>query len=213
MSELSDRLYLLEYKEKKKNKEMENRKMEEQQKQRKKEKEARRKQYEKDLLLSCKMDLKNIFEQEFEMQGTKAKYHFFNISTRNEIINSMAKSVLEGDFLEANYNKILNEVIKKYELNDQYNEQRNKEIAEEYVERMRPIWEKEQKQQKRKNIINNILLFILNIFAHPFILLTLIAIGFFTWMFMGALGLGFFHSVGLSIILFIVLVCGFLGFF
>ena len=88
------------------------------------------------------------------MQGLKAKYHFYKIENRDMLIKSIAKSEMEGDYLETNYNKILNEVIKKYELNEQYKEAQEKEIAQKYVEEMTPTWEAERKKKERnENII------------------------------------------------------------
>ena len=52
---------------------------------------------------------------------------------------------MEGDYLEENYNKILNETIKKYELDKQFQDEQLKEYAEQYAEKMRPQWEKEKK--------------------------------------------------------------------
>lgn len=66
--------------------------------------------------------------------------------------------------------------------------------------------EQEKRKKELKNARNNILLFVLKIFEHPFILLSLIILGILIWMFMGALDFGFFKAVGFSIIIFIVLV-------
>ena len=206
MSTLTDRLYLLEYKEKMKEKEKLERQKQIEKIQRKKEQQAEQKQYEKDLILACKRELREKFEEEFRLQGLKAKYHFYKIENRDILIKSIAKSELEGDYLETNYNKILNETIKKYELNKEYQEEHEKEIAQEYSEKLQPIWEKERKKQKIKNVSNNILFSIFKIFEHPFILLSLIILGVLVSMFMGALELGFFKALGLSVITFIVLI-------
>lgn len=212
MSELSERFYIMEQKQKYKEREQEQRKKEIKKIQRKKEQQAEQKQYEKDLLLACKRDLKEKFEEEFRLQGLKAKYHFYKIENRDILIKSIAKSEIEGDYLETNYNKILNEIIKKYELNEQYKTEKEKEIAQEYVEKMQPTWEKEQKKQEVKNVVTNILSVILKIFEHPFIFLSLIIIGILIWVFMGALELGFFKAFGISIIIFIVLIGLLFGF-
>lgn len=153
MSELSERVYIMEHKQRIKDREQEEHKKEIEKIQRKKEQEAERKQYEKDLLLACKRELKDRFEQDFNLQGVKAKYNFYNIATRDTIIKSIAKSEAEGDYLETNYNKILNEVIKKYELNEQYKEEQEKEIAQKYVEEMTPTWEAERKKKERNENI------------------------------------------------------------
>lgn len=156
MSELSERVYLMEYKQRKREKEQADRQKEIAEIQRKKEQEAERKQYEKDILSACKRDLKSAMEQEFELQGLKAKYYFYKIENRNNLIKSIATSEQQADYLEENYNKILNTIIKKYELQQQYNEEQTKEIAEAEIEKMRPIWEEEAKKKEAKQ---NILVF------------------------------------------------------
>lgn len=154
MSELSERVYLMEYKQRKKEKEQAERQKEIAKIQRKKEQEAERKQYEKDILTAYKRELKGIFENEFDLQGLKAKYFFYKIENRNGIIKSITTSEKGCDFLETNYNKILNDVIKKYELQEQYNEEEAKEIATAEIEKMRPIWEEEtKKEESHKNKI------------------------------------------------------------
>ena len=150
MSILSDRIYLLEQKQKIKDLEQEKRKKEIEKIQRKKELQAEKKQYEKDLLLACKNDLKYNFEEEFRLQGSNAKYNFYNIEIRDNLIKQIAKNSLEYDFLENNYNKILKQIIQKYELHQKYQEKKQEEITQEYVEKMLPIWEEEQKKEQRK---------------------------------------------------------------
>lgn len=206
MSVLSERVYLMEQKQRLREREQEEHKKEIRAIQQKKEQEKEFKEYEKGLFLACKKELKQKFEEEFRLQGVKAKYHFYKIENRDILIKSIAKSELEGDYLETNYNKFLNETIKKYELHKEYQDERNKEIAQEYVEKMTPIWEEERKKQKIKNVSNNILFSIFKIFEHPFILLSLTVLGVLVWVFMGALELGFFKALGLSIITFIVLI-------
>lgn len=206
MSVLSERFYIMEQKQRRQEREQEQRKKEIKAIQQKKAQEKEFKEYEKGLFLACKKELKQKFEEEFRLQGVKAKYHFYKIENRDILIKSIAKSELEGDYLETNYNKFLNETIRKYELHKQYQDERNKEIAQEYVEKMTPIWEEERKKQKIKNISNNILFSVFKIFEHPFILLSLIILGVLVSMFMGALELGFFKALGLSIITFIVLI-------
>ena len=149
MSELSERVYLMEYKQRAKEREQAERQKEIEKIQRKKEQKAELKQYEKDILTACKRELKEKFEKEFELQGLKAKYFFYKIENRNNIVKSIAETQLQADFLETNYNKVLNEVIKKYELQEEYNEERNREIAAEQIEKLRPQWEEERKKQER----------------------------------------------------------------
>ena len=206
MSVLSERVYLMEQKQRRQEREQEQREKEIKAIQQKKAQEKEFKEYEKGLFLACKKELKHKFEEEFKLQGLKAKYYFYKIENRDALIKSIAKSELEGDYLETNYNKFLNETIKKYELHKEYQDERNKEIAQEYVEKMTPIWEEERKKQEIKNISNNILFSVFKIFEHPFILLSLTILGVLVWVFMGALELGFFKALGLSIITFIVLI-------
>ena len=153
MSQLSERLYLLEQKQRIKELEHEKQKKQMETLEKKKIQKAERKQYEKDLLLACKKDLKNIFEKDFSLQGTQAKFNFYNISTRENIIKSIATSEQEGDYLETNYNKILNEIIQKYKLNEEYKNEQQKEITRQYVEKMTPIWEALHKKKKKQENI------------------------------------------------------------
>lgn len=157
MSVLSERFYIMEQKQRRQEREQEQRKKEIKAIQQKKAQEKEFKEYEKGLFLACKKELKQKFEEEFRLQGLKAKYHFYKIENRDALIKSIAKSELEGDYLETNYNKFLNETIKKYELHKQYQDERNKELAQEYVEEMTPVWEKERKKQETKNILFGIL--------------------------------------------------------
>lgn len=183
MSLLSERFYIMEQKQRRQEREQEQRKKEIKAIQQKKAQEKEFKEYEKGLFLACKKELKQKFEEEFRLQGVKAKYHFYKIENRDILIKSIAKSELEGDYLETNYNKFLNETIKKYELHKEYQEERNREIAQEYVEEMRPIWEKERKKRERKNTlfaIVQIIWFVIKwifiiIFGGIFLLLKLIS--------------------------------------
>lgn len=170
MSVLGERVYLMEHKQRLKEREQEEHKKEIEKIQRKKEQEAEKKQYEKDLLLACKKELKQRFEQDFALQGIKAKYNFYSVSTRDNIIKSIAKSEMEGDYLETIYNKILNETIKKYELNEQYKEEKQKEIAQQYIEEMTPIWEKEQRKKEQKENAMTFLKFLWIIIKWVFII-------------------------------------------
>lgn len=150
MSILSDKVYLLEQKQRLKDIEQEKRKKEIEKIQRKKDLQAEKKQYEKDLLLACKNDLKYKFEEEFGLQGLDAQYFFYNIAIRDNLIKQIAKTSLEYDFLDNNYNKILKHTIQKYELHKKYQEKKEEEIAQEYVEKMLPIWNEEHKKEQQK---------------------------------------------------------------
>jgi hypothetical protein len=171
MSVLSERVYLMEQKQRYKEREQEQRKKEYEKAQRKREQKAERKQYEKDLIFACKKELKQKFEEEFNLQGLKAKYYFYKIENRENLIKSIAKSETEGDYLETNYNKFLNETIKKYELNEEYKREHEKELAQEYVEKMRPTWEEERKKKERKENTNAFLKLLWLIIKWIFIIL------------------------------------------
>jgi len=150
MSILSDKVYLLEQKQRLKEREQEQRKKEIEEIQKKKDLQAEKKQYEKDLFLACKFELKRRFEEDFRLQGLNAKFQFYNINTRNTIIKSIARKNIEYDYLETNYNKFLKEIIQKYELHKQYQDNQEEILAQEYAERMLPIWEAEQKKLQKK---------------------------------------------------------------
>lgn len=164
---------------------------------------------EKQNITACKHQLKDMFENDFKIQGLNAKYNFYNITNRDNLIKSIAKDEQERDYLEENYNKILNIIIKKYELNEQYKEYQKNEELKEYSEKMEAALEMERKKQQRENIFFNIINLI---FGHPFIILFIVIIGFLVSMFMGALDFSFLPALGLSIVLIIVLILGFLGF-
>lgn len=154
MSELSERVYIMEYKQRKKEKEQAERQKEIEKLQRKKEQEAERKQYEKDMLIACKKDLQNRFEEDFKLQGVKAKYYFYNIDNRENIIKSIAETEVQGNYLESNYIKFLNEIIKKYELQEEYNAEQLKELALEQAEKENHISkEQEKKEQNKKELL------------------------------------------------------------
>lgn len=127
MSTLNERVYIMEHKQKLKEREQEKHKKEIEEIQRKKEQKMEQKQYEKDLLIACKEELEERFEEDFSWKGTRAKYNFYSVSVRNNIIKNIAKSKMECDYLEENYNKILNKMIKKYKLNEKYEEEKEKE--------------------------------------------------------------------------------------
>jgi hypothetical protein len=220
MSAFTDRMYILEYQEQmrqaeKRRKEREKEKnMEEREKKiksimRKKEQEKEFKEYEKTIVLSIKQDLRNEFEKEFELQGLKAKYYFFNIEKRNSLIKKLAKTTQEQDYLESNYSKILNEIIKKYELHEKYKEQETQEIIQEEIEKNRDQWEKEAKAKRTEHFIVKVLLFPIE---HIFITLFVIIAIFFIKMFIEALGFGFFKAVIFGIGLEIFFIMLFLGF-
>lgn len=150
MSELSDKVYMLEQKQRIKEREQEQRKKEIEEIQRKKDLQAEKKQYEKDLFLACKIELKRRFEEDFRLQGLDAKFQFYNIDIRDAIIKSIAKREIEYDYLETNYNKFLKEIIQKYELFKQYQDNEEEKNLQEYTEQMLPIWKEEAEKEDKK---------------------------------------------------------------
>lgn len=153
----------------------------------KKQQEKDLKQYEKDILTACKKELRYKFNAGFEEKGLNAKFDFYNIETRNKLIKEIATTEFEGDCLEDNYNKILNETIKKYELNQKYLEEqqriedeKQRQEAEQYIEEMAPIWEKQKRKENIKQYLKNaginILKFVAELVQHPFVILFIIII-------------------------------------
>ena len=173
-------------------KEIEKMEHEKQKIEQKKQREKNLKQYEKGMLTACKKDLRCKFDEGFEEKGINAKFDFFNIETRNKLIQEIAKTEFEGDCLEDNYNKILNETIKKYELNQKYLEEqqriedeKQRQEAEQFMEEMAPIWEeqrrKEEQRQKIKNVFVNIEKFIAFLLNNPLLFLFICGLIFAIW--------------------------------
>lgn len=118
----SERLYIMESKQKAKDREEQERLKEIAKIERKKEQEKEQKQYEKDLKIACYHDFKASVERVFERVNPKDDLsiqvllaQFYKLQNRNDYIKAIAKTVEEQDYLEKNYDKILNEVTKKWE--------------------------------------------------------------------------------------------------
>ena len=118
----SERLYIMESKQKAKEREEKENLKEIAKIERKKEQEKEQKQYEKDLKLACYHDFKASVERVFERANPQDDLsiqvllaQFYKLQNRNDYLKAIAKTVEEQDYLEKNYDKILNEVAKKWE--------------------------------------------------------------------------------------------------
>lgn len=126
-----------------------------------KEQKENQKQYEKDLKIAIENDLHNTFEKCFERDGLEKG--FINLSlkqTRNEILQNIANSTFEYDFINNNYEKILNKVKKIYE-NDQ--KARNKILIMQLQQAQQENQNEEIKMQQHKKIFTLFLILILPI--------------------------------------------------
>lgn len=130
----SERLYIMENKQRIKEQEEQKRLKQIEKIERKKEQEKEQKQYEKDLKLACYHDLKGSFDRVFEkclatfpnfdengkivlqMQLSK----FYDVEVRNEYIKALGKTLIEQDYIDSIYDKTLNEVYKKWEKHFEY---------------------------------------------------------------------------------------------
>ncbi len=123
-----------------------------------KEEKENEKQYEKDLKIAVENDLKNCFYNCFENEGLEKG--LINLSlkiTRDEIIQNVGENEIERNYIDNNYEKILNKVKKVYE-----NDQKAKNTILAHQLQQQQI--KEQKQEKKDqkwitafNIISSIL--------------------------------------------------------
>lgn len=123
----SERLYIMENKQRIKEQEEQKRLKQIEKIERKKEQEKEQKQYEKDLKLACYHDLKNSFDRVFEKANPQTELEinvllsrFYNIDTRNEYIKTFGKTLIEQDYLDSIYDKTLNEVFTKWKNNLKY---------------------------------------------------------------------------------------------
>lgn len=122
-----------------------------------KEEKENKKQYERDLKIAVENDLKNCFYNCFEREGLKKG--LINLSlkaTRDEIIENVGENEIERNFIDNNYEKILNKVKKVYE-----NDQKAKNTILAYQLQQQQIKEQEQEKKNQKwiiafNIIGNI---------------------------------------------------------
>ena len=122
-----------------------------------KEEKENKKQYEKDLKIAVENDLKRCFYNCFEREGLEKG--LINLSlkvTRDEVIQNVGENEFERNYIDNNYEKILNKVKKVYE-NDQ--KAKNTILAYQLQQQQIKEQEQEKKGQKRMtafNIIGNI---------------------------------------------------------
>lgn len=123
----SERLYIMESKQKTKEREDQENLKEITKIERKKEQEKERKQYEKDLKIACYHDVKNSFDRVFEKANLKNELELntlvtqlYNIETRNEYIKMFGETVSQQDYIDKIYDKTLKEVYNKWKNHLQY---------------------------------------------------------------------------------------------
>ena len=125
------------------------------------EEKQQKREYERDIIKAVEKDCIQCMRRCFEREGCqKAFYHLQLTETRNDILQHIPESEKEFDFLDNNYEKILNKVKKQYEndqkakayfLTEQLKEiQKQKEIEE----------AEQQKKQESKNIFFNLVVFL-----------------------------------------------------
>ena len=123
-----------------------------------KEEKENKKQYEKDLKIAVENDLKRCFYNCFEREGLEKG--LINLSlkvTRDEVIQNVGENEFERNYIDNNYEKILNKVKKVYE-----NDQKAKNTILAYQLQQQQIKEQKQEIKQQKwintfNIIGNIL--------------------------------------------------------
>ena len=122
-----------------------------------KEEKENKKQYERDLKIAVENDLKRCFYNCFENEGLeKGLIHLSLKITRDKIIQNVGENEIERNYIDNNYEKILNKVKKVYE-----NDQKAKSIILSYQLQQQQIEEQEQEKKSQKwitifNIIGNI---------------------------------------------------------
>ena len=138
-------------------------------------KKENQKQYEKDLKIAIENDLRNTFEKCFERDGLEKG--LINLSlkqTRNEILQNITNSSFEYDFINNNYERILNKVKKIYE-NDQ--KARNKILAMQLQQQQ----QEQQKEDKKTDLYKALLKIFFVLFNPITIILYVLIWGYFTF--------------------------------
>ena len=126
-----------------------------------KEEKQQKREYERDIVKAVEKDCIHCMRRCFEREGCqKAFYHLQLAETRNDILQNIPESEKEFDYLDSNYEKILNKVKKQYE-----NDQKAKAyfLTEQLkeVQKQKEIKEAEQqKKEETKNIFFNIIVFL-----------------------------------------------------
>lgn len=154
--------------------------------QRKQEIEKEQKEYEKGLIIACENDLKNSFDKMFNDNKHNTKIEIQTtlsilqkIDTRNAYLKEFGKSgVIVYDYLNENYEKILNKVYKKWENNIKSIE--FKKNIQQKIEANKS--NQEQQKEQKKIAIYKLLINIFFILVNPItIILYLLIWGYFTF--------------------------------
>ena len=140
-----------------------------------KEEKKTQKEYERDLKIAVENDCINCMKRDFEKEGyTNACINLQLAKTRQDIIENVAESEIERQYLDNNYERIFNKVKRIYE-NDEKAKKGYLEL--ETQKQLEEIQKQEEKKQEHNSII-------IAIFAFIFILvMSIIAINNF-WLFM-----------------------------
>ena len=111
-----------------------------------KEEKENKKQYERDLKIAVENDLKRCFYNCFDREGLeKGLINLSLKTTRDNIIQNVGENEIERNYIDNNYEKILNKVKKVYE-----NDQKAKNSILAYQLQQQQIKEQEQ-EKKTKN--------------------------------------------------------------
>ena len=126
-----------------------------------KEEKQQKREYERDITKAVEKDCIQCMRRCFEREGCqKAFFHLQLVETRNDILQHIPESEKEFDFLDNNYERILNKVKKQYE-----NDQKAKTYF--LTEQLKEVQKKkeveeagQQKKQETKNIFFNLIVFL-----------------------------------------------------
>lgn len=154
--------------------------------QRKQEIEKEQKEYEKGLIIACENDLKNSFDKMFNDNKHNTKIEIQTtlsilqkIDTRNAYLKKFGKSgVIVYDYLNENYEKILNKVYKKWE-----NNIKSIEFEKNIQQKIEANKSNQEQQKEQKKIaIYKLLINIFFILVNPITIILYILIwGYFTF--------------------------------
>ena len=122
-----------------------------------KEEKENKKQYERDLKIAVENDLKNCMYRCFENEGIeKGLINLSLKTTRDKIIQNVGENEVERNYIDNNYEKILNKVKKVYE-NDQ--NAKNKIIVYQLQQQQGKELQEKREQEKSEgkwNILQNV---------------------------------------------------------
>ena len=130
------------------------------------EKKQQLKEYEKEYFKAVENDLKNAFEKCFERDGlAKAYINLCLLETRKEILKNIPETASEYDFINNNYEKILEQVKKRFE-----NDQKAKNALQQIQAKAK------QEQKERENKKTQILYKICSIIFSPLTLILFVIV-------------------------------------